>query len=45
MCQTVVLGTPRSVWVHFSAIEGNGYRALKPGARVRAEVTPAHQDD
>jgi CspA family cold shock protein len=35
------------IWVHFSAIEGDGYRSLKPGGKVsvRYTETPGSPDD
>jgi CspA family cold shock protein len=35
---------PDDVWVHFSMIEGTGYRALTEGERVEMEYEPARQD-
>jgi CspA family cold shock protein len=31
-------------WVHFSAIEGDGYRSLEVGALVDFDYEPAQQD-
>ncbi|MGH9037427.1 MAG: cold-shock protein [Acidimicrobiia bacterium] len=35
---------PDDVWVHFSMIEGTGYRALAEGEAVEMEFEPARQD-
>lgn len=34
----------RDVWVHFSAIDAQGYRSLSDGQRVRFRYHPARQD-
>jgi CspA family cold shock protein len=33
----VIDDAPGEVWLHYSNIEGSGYRALVPGERVRFE--------
>lgn len=35
---------PDDVWVHYSMIEGSGYRALNEGEEVEMEYLPARQD-
>jgi CspA family cold shock protein len=38
---------PEGVWVHFSAVQKDGYKSLKPGEDVEIEVEdlfPADQD-
>lgn len=35
---------PDDVWVHYSRIEGSGYRALDEGEEVEMEYLPARQD-
>jgi CspA family cold shock protein len=35
---------PDDVWVHYSMIEGSGYRALEEGEAVEMEYLPARQD-
>jgi CspA family cold shock protein len=35
---------PDDVWVHYSMIEGRGYRALDEGEEVEMEYLPARQD-
>jgi cold shock protein len=35
---------PDDVWVHYSDIEGSGYRALDEGEEVEMEYLPARQD-
>lgn len=34
----------QDAWVHFSAIEGTGYRFLVEGERVEFDFEPAEQD-
>ena len=34
----------RDVWVHFSVIDGVGYRSLTAGERVEFDYEPARQD-
>jgi CspA family cold shock protein len=34
----------RDAWVHFSAIEAEGYRTLEPGTQVEFDYEPAVQD-
>jgi CspA family cold shock protein len=36
--------TPGDVWVHYSMIEGEGYRALAEGDLVEFRYEPARQD-
>lgn len=36
--------TPGDVWVHFSAIEGDGYKALIEGEAVEFRFEAAQQD-
>jgi CspA family cold shock protein len=36
--------TPRDVWVHFSTIEGTGFRELAAGDEVEFRWEPAFQD-
>lgn len=36
--------TPADVWVHFSAIEGSGFRSLAEGQPVRFRWEPSFQD-
>ena len=35
---------PRAVWAHFSAIDVEGYKSLKPGQRVELRYEEADQD-
>jgi CspA family cold shock protein len=35
---------PEDVWVHFSAIEGSGFRSLNEGDPVMFHYRPARQD-
>lgn len=35
---------PWDIWVHFSAIEGEGFRTLESGQRVDVEYERANQD-
>jgi CspA family cold shock protein len=35
---------PGEIWVHFSSIEGDGYRSLQVGQRVDFDWEPARQD-
>ena len=36
--------TPWDIWVHFSAIEGEGYKQLKKGQAVAVDYERAKQD-
>ena len=36
--------SPDDVWVHYSMIEGSGYRSLEEGEAVEMEFEPALQD-
>jgi CspA family cold shock protein len=36
--------SPWEIWVHFSAIEGDGYRQLKKGQAVTVDFERANQD-